>query len=219
MLAPWKKSYEKPRQNIKKQRHYFADKDPSSQSYSFPCSHVWMWELDHKEGGVLKNWCFWTVVLEKTLENLLDCKEIKPVNLKGNQPWILTGRIDAEAEALATWCEELTHLKRPWCWERLKAGREGDDRGWDGWMTSPTHGHDFEQALGAGEGQVSLACCSPWGSQRVDTAELLNNNNLFSSQVGRDRLSMSWTKAFQFTVKQRGRVLWVKLLSLIIITK
>ena len=87
-----------------------------------------------------KNWCFCTVVLEKTLESSLDIKEIKPVNPKGNQSWIFIGRIDAEAETptLATWCEELSYLKRPWCWERLKAGGEGDHRGWDGRMASLT---------------------------------------------------------------------------------
>ena len=90
---------------------------------------------------VLKNWCFWTVVLEKPLESPLDCKEIQPVNPKGNQPWIFIGRTDAETETLntlATWYEELIHWKRPWCWERLRAGGDGDDRGWDGWMASPT---------------------------------------------------------------------------------
>ena len=97
MLAPWKKSYDKPRKPIKKQRHYFANKDPSSQSYGFSSSHVQMWELDHKESWALKNWCFWTVVLEKTLESPLDSKEIKPVNPKGNQSWIFIGRADAEA--------------------------------------------------------------------------------------------------------------------------
>ena len=99
-----------------------------------------MWELNHKESWAPKNWCFWTMVLEETLESPLDCKEIQPVHPKGNQFWIFTGRTDAEAETplLATWCKELTHWKRPWCWERLKAGREGDDRGWDGWMASPT---------------------------------------------------------------------------------
>ena len=85
MLAPWKKSYDKPWEHIKKQRHYFANKGPYSQSYGFSSSNVQMWELDHKEGWVLKNWCFWTVVLEKTLESLLDCKENKPINPKGNQ--------------------------------------------------------------------------------------------------------------------------------------
>ena len=111
-----------------------------SQSYGFSSSHVWMWELDYKESGALKNWCFWTVVLDKTLESPLDCKEIQPVHPKGYQSWVFIGRTDVEAEipTLATWCEELTHLKRPWCWERLKAGAEGDDRGWHGWMASPT---------------------------------------------------------------------------------
>ena len=86
MFAPWKKSYEKPRQHIKKQRHHFSDKSLFSQSYGFYSSHVWMWELDHKEGWAPKNWLFWTVVLEKTLESPLDCKKTKPVNPKGNQP-------------------------------------------------------------------------------------------------------------------------------------
>ena len=87
-------------QYIKKQRYHFADKGPYSQSYGFSSSHVQMWELDHKAGWVPKYWCFWTVVLEKTLETPLDCKEIKPVNPKGNQPWIFIGRTDAEAPIL-----------------------------------------------------------------------------------------------------------------------
>ena len=103
MLAPWKKSYDQPRQHIKKQRHYFANKGPSSQSYGFSSSHGWMWELDHKEGWAPKNWCFWTVVLEKTLESPLNSKKIKPVNPKGNQSWIFIGRTDAEAEAPILW--------------------------------------------------------------------------------------------------------------------
>ena len=102
----------------------------------FSSSHVWMWEMDYNKGWVPKNWCFWTVVLKKTLVSSLDCKEIKPVNPKGNQPCIFIGQTDAEAEALATWCKELTHWKRLWCWERLKAGGEGDNRGWDGSMAS-----------------------------------------------------------------------------------
>ena len=140
MLAPWKKSYDQPRQHIKKQRYYFPDKGLSSQSYSFSSCHVWIWELDYKESWAPKNWCFWIVVREKTLENPLDCKDIKPVNPKGNQFWIFIERTDAEAEAPILWPPdaESTHWKRPWCWERLKAGGEGDDRGWDGWMASPT---------------------------------------------------------------------------------
>ena len=103
MLAPWKKSYDKPRQHIKKQRYYFADKGPSRQNCDFSSSHVWTWELDHKESWASKNWCFCTVVLEKTLESPLDCQEIQPVYPKGNQSWIFTGRTDAEAEAPILW--------------------------------------------------------------------------------------------------------------------
>ena len=99
MLAPWKNSYGQSRQHIEKQRHYFADKGLSSQCYSFSSSRVWLWELDYKESWVLQNWCFLTVVLEKTLESPLDCKEIQPVRPKGNQSWIFIGRTDAEAEA------------------------------------------------------------------------------------------------------------------------
>ena len=102
-LVPWKKSYEQPRQHIKKQRHYFTNKGPSSQSYGFSSSHVWMWDLDYKESWAPKNWCFWTVVLEKTLKSHLDCKEIQLVHPKGNQSWIFTGRIDAEAETPILW--------------------------------------------------------------------------------------------------------------------
>ena len=101
MLAPLQKSYDQSRQHIKKQRHYFADKGPSSQNYGFSSGHVWVWELDYKESWALKDWCFWTVVLLKTLEGPLDYKEIQRVHPKGNQSWIFTGRTDA----LATWCE------------------------------------------------------------------------------------------------------------------
>ena len=123
-------------------KHYFTDKGPFSQSYGFSSGHVWMLELNYKESWAPKNWCFWTVVLEKTLESPLDCKEIKPVHPKGNQSWIFIGSENIHwswnSNALATWCEELTHWKRPSCWERLKAGGERDNRGWDGWMASPT---------------------------------------------------------------------------------
>ena len=135
-LTPWQESYDQPRQHLKKQRHYFVNTGPSSQGYDFSSSHVWMWVLDRKSGWVPKNWCFQTVVLEKTFESPLGSKEIKPVNLKGNQSWIFIGRTDTEApiNTLVTWCKEPTHWKRPWCWERLKARGEGDDRRWDGWM-------------------------------------------------------------------------------------
>ena len=100
MLAPWKESCDKPRQHIKKQRHHFASKCPISQSYVFISSHIWMWELGHKEGWALKNWCFWTVMLEETLESPLDSKETKPVNPKRNQSWIFMGYLMERANSL-----------------------------------------------------------------------------------------------------------------------
>ena len=100
---PWKKNYDKPRQHVKNQRHYFADNGPSSQAYGFFSSHVWIWELDHQECWALKNWCFWAVVLEKTLESPSNCEEIKRVDPKGNQSWIFIGRTDVEAEAQIFW--------------------------------------------------------------------------------------------------------------------
>ena len=134
MLTPRKKSYDQPRQHIKKQRHYFASKGPSSQGYDFSSGHVWMWELDYKESWVLKNWCFWTVVLEKTLESPLDCKEIQPVHSKGDQSWVFVGRTNAEAETPILWPPDVNSQlsgERPWCWERLKAKGEVGGRGWD----------------------------------------------------------------------------------------
>ena len=116
-----------------------TNKGPSGQSYGFSSSHVWMWELDYKESWAPKNWCFWTVVLEKTLESPMDCKEIQPVHPKGNQSWIFIGRTDAETPIV--WPPDGKNWlfgKKPWCWERLKAGGEGDDRGWGGWMALPT---------------------------------------------------------------------------------
>ena len=146
MLAPWKKSYDQPRQHIKKQRHYFADKSPSSQSYGFSSSHVWMWEVDYKESWALKNWCFWTVVLEKTLENPLDCKEIKLIVPKGNQSWIFIGRADAKAETPIL----LPHDTKNWLyrkdpdagkdWRREEKGTTEDEMvGWHHWL----NGHEF----------------------------------------------------------------------------
>ena len=133
---------------------------PSSQSCGFSSSHVWMWELDYKESRVLKNWWFWTVVLEKTLESPLDFKEIKPVNPKGNWPWMFLGRTDAEAETPELWPFDRKNgliVKDP------DAGKgKGDNRGWDGWMESLTPWTGIEQAPGVGDGQERLAYCSPW---------------------------------------------------------
>ena len=123
-------NYDQPRQHNKKQRHYLANKSPSSQSYGFTSSHVWMWELDYKESWAVTNWCFWTVVLEKTLESPLDCKEIQPVHPKGDQSWIFIGGTDAEAESPILWPPDAKNwlIWKDWCWERLKVGGEGDDR-------------------------------------------------------------------------------------------
>ena len=143
MLAPWKKSYDQPRQHIKKQRHYFANKDLSSQSYGFSSSHVWMWELDYKESWVPKNWSFWTVVLEKTLESPLDSKDIQLVHPKGNQSWIFVGRTDAEAETLILWPPDENWLtgKDP------DAGKDWrqEERGWQRmrWLNGITNSMDM----------------------------------------------------------------------------
>ena len=172
MLAPWKKSYDKPRQHIKKQRHYFAGKVLSSQSYDFSSSHVWMWELDHEEGWVPKNWWFWTVVLEKTLESPLDCKEIQPVRPKGNQSWMFIGGTDAEAEAPILWPPDAKRqpfgkdpdARKDWGPEE-KGVTEDEMVEWYHWL----NGHEFEQTPGDCEGQGNLVCCSPWGHKEADT--------------------------------------------------
>ena len=140
-LTPWKESYDQPRQHIKKQRHYFANKGPSSQGYGFSSSHVWMWKVDYKESWVLKNWCFWTVLLKK-IERLLDCKEIQPVHPKGNQSWIFIGRTDVEAETPVLWPPDAkswligkdSDAGKDWRWEEKGTTEDG----WDGWMASPT---------------------------------------------------------------------------------
>ena len=147
MFALWKKSYDQPRQHIKKQRHYFADKGPYSQSYGFSSSHVWMWELDCEESWAPKNWCFWTVVLEKTLASPLDCKEIIPVNLKWNQSWTFIWMTDTEADTPILLLPDVKNWlirKDPYSWK--------DWRQEEKWMTEDEmvgwhhrlHGHEFE---------------------------------------------------------------------------
>ena len=148
-LAPQEKSYDKPRQCSKKQRHYFADKGPSGQSYSFSSSHVWMWELDYKENWVQKNWCFWTVVLEKTLQSPLDCKEIQPINPKGNQSWLVIGRTEAEGEVSILWPPDAKNWvtgKDPDAgkdWRQEKDMTKDEMIGWHHWL----NGRESEQAL------------------------------------------------------------------------
>ena len=180
MLTPWKEGYDQPRQHIKKQRHYFVNKSLSSQGFGFPSSHVWMWELDYKEGWALKNWCFWTVLWNKTLESPLDCKEIQPVHPKGDRSVLGVHWKDWcwswNSNTFATWYEDLTHLKSLWCWERLRAGGEGDETREDemvGWHHR-LNGHEFEWTPGVGDGQGSLACCDSWGHKESDRTEWLN---------------------------------------------
>ena len=163
-------------QCIKKQRHHFANKGPNSQSYGFSSSQVWMWELDHKEGWVPKKWCFWTVVLEKTLESPLDCKEIKPINPKGNQPWIFTGRTDAEAETPILWppgAKSQLIGKDPDAGKDIRQEEKGRT-GWDGWMASPTQWTWVWVNSGSWWWTGRSGVLQPMGLQRVghDWAEL-----------------------------------------------
>ena len=171
MLAPWKKSYDKPRQHIKKQRHHFANKSPSNQSYGFSSSYVWMRELNHKEGWALKNWCFQTVVMEKTLESPLDCKDF---NSKGNQSWIFIGRTDAEAETPVLWPPDVKN----WLITLMLGKIEGRRRKrWQNEMVEWHHwlnGHEFEEIPGTGNGQGSLVFFSPWGPKELDMTKWLN---------------------------------------------
>ena len=141
MLTPWKKSYDQPRENIKNQRHYFANKGPSTQNYGFSSSHVCMWELDYKESWALKNWCFWTVVLEKTIESPLGSKEIQLVHPKGNQSWIFIGGTDVEAETPIFWpphAKSWLTAKDPDVGKDWEQEEEGTTEEWDGWTASPT---------------------------------------------------------------------------------
>ena len=170
-----------------------------SQSHGFSSSHVGIWELDHKEGWVPKNWCFGTVVLEKTLESPLECKEIKPVNPKGNQPWIFIGGTEAEAEALIVWPSDVKiqltgkvpDARKYWR-EKEKGTTEEEMVGWHHWL----NGHEFAQTLGDGEGQGSLACCTPWDHKESDMTEWLNNKSIISYFKSIHLLkSLSLTKA------------------------
>ena len=143
----------------------------------FCSGHVRMWELDSKESWTPKNWCFWTVVLEKTLESPLDCKEIQPVHPTGNQSWVFIGRTDAEAETPVLWPPDAKSWliwKDPDAWkdwgQEEKGTTEDEMVGWHHWL----NGHGFGWTLGVGDGQGSLVCCSSWGFKELDTTEQLN---------------------------------------------
>ena len=168
--------YIKTYQHIKKQRHYFANKGPSSQGYGFSSHHVWMWELDYKESWALKNWWFWTVVLEETLGSPLDCKKIQPVHPKGDQSWVFIGRTDFEAETPILWPPDA----KSWLvWKDPDAGKdwgqeekgttEAEMVGWHHRLDE----HGFVTP-GVGDGQGDLACCGSWSCKESDTTEWMN---------------------------------------------
>ena len=186
MLTPWKESYDQPRQHIKKQRHYFANKSPSSQSYGFSSGHVWTWELDCEESWALKNWCFWTVVLEKTLESPLDFKEIQPVHPKGDQSWVFTGRTDVEAESPILWPPDAKSWligKDPDAgkdWGQEEKGTTEDEMA--GWRHR-LNGHEFGWTPEVRDGQGGLVRCGSWGRKESDTTELLNWTELTISML------------------------------------
>ena len=176
MLAPWKKSYDQPRQHIKKQRHYFADKSPSSQSYGFSSSHVWMWELDYKESWGPENRSFWTVVLEKTLQSPLDCKEIKPVNPKRNQHWILIGRSDAEGSIL--WSPDMKSWLTGKDSDAGKDWRLNEKRAAEAAMArqiTDSMDMNLSKLRETVNDSGNLEFCSPWGHKELDMTEWLNN--------------------------------------------
>ena len=174
MLAPQKKSYDQPRQHIKKQRHYLADKGPSGQGYVFPlvmygCESWTIKKTEHQRIDAIKLCCWrrllrvpWTT--KRSNQSIL--KKISPeYSLE-----LLMLKLKLCINALAIWCNELTHWKRPWCWERLKVGREGDDRGW----CHRLNGNEFEWTPGVSDGQRGLACCNSWGRKESDTTELMH---------------------------------------------
>ena len=198
------KSYDKPRQLIKKQRHHFTHKGLHSQSYGFSSSHVWIWYLDYNERWVQNNWCFWIVVLNKTLESPLDCKEIQPVHSERDQSWDFFGRNDAKAETPVLWPP---HVKS-WltgkdpdagkdCRQEEKGMTEDEMVGWHHWLD----GHRFGWTLGIGDGQGGLACCGSWSCKESDTTEWLN-----------------WTELTRWTFVGKVMSLLFNILSRLLIT-
>ena len=177
MLTPWKESYEQPRQHIKKQRHYFANKGRLVKAMVLPVVMYGCESCTIKKSWAPKNWCFWTVVLEKTFESPLDCKEIQPVHPKGDQSWVFLGRTDVEAETLILWPPDA----KSWLiWKDPDAGKywgqedkgmtEGEMVGWHHQLNE----HGFEWTPGVGDGQGGLACCGSWGHKESDMTEQLN---------------------------------------------
>ena len=205
MLTPWKESYDQSKQHLKKQRLYLANKGPSSQGYGFSSGHIWMWELDYKESWAPKNWSFWTVVLEKTLESPSDCKEIQPVHSKGDQSWVFIGETDAEAETPILWPPDVKN------WLNGKDPDAGKDWGQEEKGTTEDEmvrwhhqldGHGFGWTPGVGDGQGGLACCGSWGHKESDTTERLNCWHFVFSPMTCPLLSYAWFKLYFFFPKQ-----------------
>ena len=173
-LSPWKKSYDKPRQCTEKQVHLVKAMVFPVAMYG--CESWTIKKAEDQRIDAFELWCWrrlsWeSLGLQRYQTNQSQRKSILSIHWRD---WCW----DWSSNILAIWCKEPTHWKRPWCWERLRAGGEAGDRRWDGWMAAQLDGHEFEQAPGDGEGQRSVACCSPWGCKESDTTERLNNNNL-----------------------------------------
>ena len=194
ILTPWQETYDQLRYHIQKQRHYFANKGPSSQGYGFSSGHVSMWNLNCEESWAPKNWCFWTVVLEKTLQSPLNCKQIQPVYPKGNKSWIFLGSTDAEAKTLILWPSNL----KSWligkdsdtgrdCGQEENGKTEDEMAGWHHRL----NGHKSGWTPGTGDGQGGLACCNSWSSKESDTTEWLNWTELTNFLA--EALQLWWT--------------------------
>ena len=186
---------------------------PSSQGYGFSSGHVRMWELDCEESWAPKNWCSWSVVLEKTLESPLDCKEIQTAHSKVDQSWVFFGRTDAKAATPVLACVKLTHWKRLWCGEGLGAGGEKDDRGWDGWMASPTWWTWVWVNSRSWWWTGGLASCNSWCHKESDTTERLNwerQQDTIEEREGRNRYPVMRSSLFSTAKANKTPVLFGK---------
>ena len=218
LLLGKKKNYDQPRQHIKKQRHYFANKGPSSEGYGFSSGHVCMWELDYNESWPLKNWCFWTVVLEKTLESPWDCKEFQPVHPRRDQSWLFIGRTVAEAETPILWPPDVKSWliwKDPDAgkdWRQEEKGKTEDEVvGWHHRLDA----HGFGWTLGVGDGQGGLTCCSSWGCKESDTTEWLNwTESSLAIELCQYHLPVLWSLRLRKILSQMSLIFYCGWFSL-----
>ena len=209
MVASWKKKTVTNLDSILKSRDITLPTKVHLGSYGFSSSHVWMWELDHEESWVQKNWCFWTVGLEKPLESPLDCKEIHPAHPKGDQSWVFIGRTDAKAETPILWLPDAKSWftgKDPDTgkdWGQEEKGTTEDEMG--GWHHQ-LNGHGFGYTLGVGDGQGALVCCGSWGRKESDLTEQLNWTELW---CWRRFLRVPWTARSSNLVSPKGNQSWI----------